>query len=475
MLLPGCKGDIDPAQLENLRDDLDAVVSGTRGTPPREDTNRDGWDTEVFSARAQGTLKALALLLDSPPGKGPEAGLLADDFQCSTLRPAELEETFRDQHFIVRRGNKTKSPAQHKGRAGLERTFGELLAAFEGSSDRHSKLKLFEVETSGKDSARTRTYFQLSGRFSKGRFQVKATWRSAWKRDGEKWLLQELAAETYEETLSLGGEKPLFDDCTSSLLSTSSAFTSQLLPGLDHWMGRIELGMGIDIGGWQGLAVGDINGDGRDDLYVCQPGGLPNRLFVQNADGSVTERSAELGVDWLESTHGALFADLDNDGRLDLVSEAMDGDLAGSLVLYRNQTTSANPFSFRKVGTLKNSAGGDYAPDAWIVFDFDTDGDVDVVSWKDSSALLHENTYRDVGDLLAGGFDGGNDLLGSLSGDEPRGLLFEEVVPETADLNGVVAQRGDIIEASNLDGDPLGSADLVVGGAGEEDRGSLSS
>ena len=91
MLLPGCKGDIDPTQLDNLRNDLDAVVSGARGAPPREDTNRDGWDTEVFSARAQGTLKAFALLLESPPGKGPEAGLLADDFQCSTLRPAELD------------------------------------------------------------------------------------------------------------------------------------------------------------------------------------------------------------------------------------------------------------------------------------------------------------------------------------------------------------------------------------------------
>ena len=98
MLLPGCKSDIDPAQLDNLRDDLDAVVSGTRGAPPREDTNRDGWNTEVFSARAQGTLKALTLLLESPPGKGPETGLLADDFQCSTLRPEELEETFRDRH-----------------------------------------------------------------------------------------------------------------------------------------------------------------------------------------------------------------------------------------------------------------------------------------------------------------------------------------------------------------------------------------
>ncbi|HBO51318.1 MAG TPA: hypothetical protein DD471_04980 [Planctomycetes bacterium] len=366
MLLPGCKGAIDPAQLENLRDDLDAVVSGTRGAPPREDTNRDGWDTEVFSARAQGTLKALALLLDSPPGKGPEAGLLADDFQCSTLRPVELEETFRDQHFIVRRGNKTKSPAQRKGRAGLEKTFGELLAAFEGSSDRHSKLKLFEVETSGKDSARTRTYFQLSGRFSKGRFQVKATWRSAWKRKGEKWLLQELAAETYEETLSLGGEKPLFDDCTSSLLSTSSAFTSQLLPGLDHWMGRIELGMGIDIGGWQGLAVGDINGDGRDDLYVCQPGGLPNRLFVQNADGSVTERSAELGVDWLESTHGALFADLDNDGDQDLLAGLEPGVMV-------HENDGKGHFTPKAAKLLPAAL-----PYSLAAADYDLDGDIDI-------------------------------------------------------------------------------------------------
>ena len=56
LLLPGCKGDIDPARLDNLRNDLDAVVSGARGAPPPEDTNRDGWDTEVFSARAQDTL-----------------------------------------------------------------------------------------------------------------------------------------------------------------------------------------------------------------------------------------------------------------------------------------------------------------------------------------------------------------------------------------------------------------------------------
>jgi len=30
---------------------------------------------------------------------------------------------------------------------------------------------------------------------------------------------------------------------------------------------------------------GDVNGDGLDDVYLCQPGGLPNRLYVQNSDG----------------------------------------------------------------------------------------------------------------------------------------------------------------------------------------------
>ena len=42
-----------------------------------------------------------------------------------------------------------------------------------------------------------------------------------------------------------------------------------------------------------GMAVGDVNGDGLDDVYVCQPGGLPNRLFVQQSDGTAIDRSHE--------------------------------------------------------------------------------------------------------------------------------------------------------------------------------------
>jgi len=81
------------------------------------------------------------------------------------------------------------------------------------------------------------------------------------------------------------------------------------------------------VGGWQGLAIGDVNGDGLDDLYICQPGGLPKRLFIQNADGTATERSAEAGVDWLESTHAALLVDMDNDGDQDLLLSIEEGIL----------------------------------------------------------------------------------------------------------------------------------------------------
>ena len=74
-----------------------------------------------------------------------------------------------------------------------------------------------------------------------------------------------------------------------------------------------------------GIAVGDVNGDGLDDLYVCQEAGLPNRLFIQNRDGSARDQSASWGVDWLESSRSALLVDLDNDGDQDLVVAILGG------------------------------------------------------------------------------------------------------------------------------------------------------
>jgi tetratricopeptide (TPR) repeat protein len=90
----------------------------------------------------------------------------------------------------------------------------------------------------------------------------------------------------------------------------------QLERGIPYWIARMDAASGIDIYGNNGIAVGDIDGDGRDEIYVCQPAGLPNRLFGWQ-DGRLVERVA--GVELLDDTSAALFLDVRNVGRQDLI------------------------------------------------------------------------------------------------------------------------------------------------------------
>ena len=57
-----------------------------------------------------------------------------------------------------------------------------------------------------------------------------------------------------------------------------------MLHGADHWRTSLDGACGIDIYGHNGGSVGDGYGDGHDDLYVCQPAGLPNRLYRKLAN-----------------------------------------------------------------------------------------------------------------------------------------------------------------------------------------------
>ena len=46
---------------------------------------------------------------------------------------------------------------------------------------------------------------------------------------------------------------------------------------------------GIDVYGENGIAAADIDGDGIDEIYVCQPGGLPNRLYKNDGNGRLRD------------------------------------------------------------------------------------------------------------------------------------------------------------------------------------------
>ena len=71
--------------------------------------------------------------------------------------------------------------------------------------------------------------------------------------------------------------------------------------------------------GSQGIAVGDIDNDGRDEMYVCQSGGLPNRLYKIRDDGIAEDLTESAGVGILDDTSSALFLDTRNRGLQDLI------------------------------------------------------------------------------------------------------------------------------------------------------------
>jgi enediyne biosynthesis protein E4 len=108
---------------------------------------------------------------------------------------------------------------------------------------------------------------------------------------------------------------------------------------------------GIDHCGWGfGVAVGDYDNDGHDDLYITYlDGGV---LYHNNGDGTFTDVTAKAGVGnqghWGTS---AAFGDYDNDGYLDLyVANYVDLDLnhlpefgQGRFCQYRGIPVSCGP------------------------------------------------------------------------------------------------------------------------------------
>jgi len=79
--------------------------------------------------------------------------------------------------------------------------------------------------------------------------------------------------------------------------------------------------------GWH-AEFGDIDNDGRVDLFIAK-GNVdqmptnamhdPNNLLMQGADGRFAEAAETAGVGTTDRSRGAALADLDGDGRLDLV------------------------------------------------------------------------------------------------------------------------------------------------------------
>jgi Flp pilus assembly protein TadD len=170
--------------------------------------------------------------------------------------------------------------------------------------------------------------------------------------------------QSSEETRSRSA-KPWYDDIAPQAFG---GYQDHLFHGVDYWRTVLDGASGIDIYGHNGVSVGDIDNDGFDDLYVCQPAGLPNRLYRNRRDGTFEDITESSGVGLLENTACAIFADFTHQGRQDLIVVRANGPLlflnqgGGKFRLKLDAFQFANP----PQGTFTGAAAADYDRDGWL-------------------------------------------------------------------------------------------------------------
>jgi hypothetical protein len=176
---------------------------------------------------------------------------------------------------------------------------------------------------------------------------------------------------------------------------------------------------GVTHCGWGfGVAVGDYDNDGAEDLYITYLDGAV--LYHNNGDGTFTDATAKAGVGnpgrWGTS---AAFGDYDNDGNLDLyVANYVDLDLKhlppfgqGPFCSYRGIAVSCGPRglkggrdrlyhnngdgTFTEVTEKLNIDPGAYYGLGVLWLDYDLDGCLDLYVANDSSpSLLYHNDCK---------------------------------------------------------------------------------
>ncbi len=348
------------------------------GAPPEApDPGEEGWAAEVMSNAAQEQLGRLGqLLISTQPltvAELNQLALLADECSCSELRPSDRTRIYGDEQFEVWRaalGARNSPP--RRGVEGYLQSLQELRIPLSGADELRSSFKIYDVDTSEPQRPRMRVYFAMSGRTARGRVEQNADWIVRWKQSTSKpsLRLEWIGVDAIEEVWTRTDQgAPLFRDCSAWVFVDAPSFRQHLVFSQAYWRQRIEAFHVIEKSAQNGLAIGDVNGDGLDDVYVCQPGGLPNRLYLHQPDGSVRDVSAASGADILDNTRSALLVDFDNDGDQDLVLA-----VTSALLLFQNdgQGVFAPVKAIPAIVDAYSLAAADY----------DNDGDVDIYACR---------------------------------------------------------------------------------------------
>lgn len=188
-----------------------------------------------------------------------------------------------------------------------------------------------------------------------------------------------------------------------------------------------------------GVAIGDVNGDSFLDILVTNLVGETSTLYLASQPGTFEDSSASagLGAATLELTSwGCGFADLDNDGDLDL--PLMNGKIArgavppgAALGPFWNDYAERNSLFINEGGRFIDASrrAGTFASEpglhrALAFGDWDRDGDVDFVTSDLSNRLRLFRNDAPAGNhwLRVRALTGNRDALGALVRIEAGGI-----------------------------------------------------
>jgi tetratricopeptide (TPR) repeat protein len=311
-------------------------------------------------------------LLRSPRETQTVGKVLAADFSGTSLQPAE-SRVVRSGPVLEVRQNKGAGQAALNRDAFL-REWQSGLSAFSKIVTAEFQITLIdaaEMENAAASSApgrvQTRVRYEIVGTGAGFyREQRVGYWDLAWEPSSSgNFVLKSWRA--LDETQARS-RSPVYVDVTVAALGGNSSYAAQMLHGTDYWRTVIDAASGIDVYGHNGVSVADIDNDGFDDIYVCQPAGLPNRLYRNRGDGTFEDITEASGLGILENTACALFADFNNDGHQNVILVRSSGPL-----LFVNegggkfrQRPDAFQFANPPQGTFTGAAVADYDRDGWL-------------------------------------------------------------------------------------------------------------
>ena len=327
-----------------------------------DNPSEDGWKTEALAEYANKKLKKLGDLFFND---GTLENIITSDFSTDPLSPKELKTLLSKDSIIIQSAD-IQSNTKKEGAEHLQK---ELVSTRNQTSElpeeRYIKFKIVGIDLkSDQETFNTKVLFNINYKTNSNIVQKNAVWSINWKGLDEHTKISDITIQSFSQAIRQKAF-PLFTEITESVIGENSCYTTQLAHGMNHWLTRAPVRAMLNRFGTPGISIGDVNGDGLDDFFLCQEPGLPNRLFIQQKDGKALELSKEWGVDWIEDSRSSVIADFDNDGDQDLAVACY-----GMVVIANNN----NQRGFEPVTVLRTS----WSTSSLAAADYDNDGLIDL-------------------------------------------------------------------------------------------------